>query len=256
MKTYQYGLIGVLSFLIFLISSFPAKVAYGYWKQYLGNQVPLELQDVEGSVWNGKAAEVRLQQHQFQRLHWDLSLLSLLTGTVKLNWEFALNQGEGKGVIGKSLFGGLFLRNVKAGFHMKDLAPVLQLQALSPEGVIRLKLDELEIEDGFIVSAQGNAVWQNAQVSLFKTLELGSLQLDLEPDQNGVKGVIKDQGGPLEAQGLLNLDKTGQYNVNGSVRVRDPLKTDLNASINALGRAGPDGKIPLNRSGKLPPLPL
>ena len=175
---------------------------------------------------------------------------------MKLYLDFGLKEGQGKGAIAKSLFGGVSLQDVQAGLYLKDVAPMLGLQSLSPAGVVRLNLQELQIEDGFIVSAEGNAIWQNAEIALFKPLQLGTLEIEVKPDENGIKGVLSDKGGPLEAQGLLNLDTEGKYNLNGSVRVRDPLKTDLNSAINAMGRPGADGKIPLKYSGKMQALPL
>ena len=85
MKTYQYILIGVFSFLFFLLSSIPASVVYPYWKDMFGNKVPVEMNSVAGSVWDGQAGTLKFQKHQLQKVQWDFSVLSLILGQLKVD---------------------------------------------------------------------------------------------------------------------------------------------------------------------------
>lgn len=256
MKTYQYVLIGVFSFLFFLLSSIPASVVYPYWKDMFGNKVPVEMNSVAGSVWDGQAGILKIQKHQLQKVQWDFSVLSLILGQLKVDWGFSLGDGQATGSMGKSFFGGITVSDVDAVLPMKDLLSLFDMQSLSADGFLKLKINELSVDGGAIVSALGNVEWQDAEIAIFKPLKLGDLEMNFEPDENGVKGILRDKGGPLETDGLLTLNTNGEYRFTGAIRVRDPSKKDLNSAVNSLGRAGPDGKITIKYSGKLQPLSL
>lgn len=254
MKTYQYILIGLASFLFFLLLNIPANVAYPYWKQYMGKSVPVELSGVSGSIWDGEAS-VRVERQQLDQLHWDFSFLSLLMARLNLDWTLQAAGGQGQGTLSKR-FGSVALEDVKAEFPVKDLARLFNLESLSADGTLSIDVDALNLEQGFIVSALGKVSWQNAEFAIFKPIKLGSMEVTFEPDENGVKGVLKDKGGPVEADGLLTLSSTGEYKLSASVRVRDTTQKDLVAAVNSIGKTGSDGKIRLNYSGKMPALPI
>ena len=87
-------------------------------------------------------------------------------------------------------------------------------------------------------------------MTLFKTLSLGDLQVAFEPHEGGVKGVLNDQGGPLRAEGLLQLNPDKSYEFDGEFGTRGS-QPDLHAALTTMGRFNKDGKVKVSLKGNL-----
>lgn len=251
---FRYLFILIASYLVFMVFTFPASVAYGYWKQHLGGNVPLTLSEVEGSVWSAKASGVQVGPQQLTTLHWDFHPLNLLAGQVELEWELAVDNGYGKGVAGMSALGTLYLHDTEALLPMTLLAGLGDLQALRPGGSLGVNLGSIKVRDNMVAEVTGNVAWHSAEITLLQPLVLGNLKVEFETDAESVRGVLADDGGPLQAEGLLSLDPTGAWSFNGALAARDPQQTDLVNALRSLGRADASGKHNIKRSGKLPAL--
>ncbi|WP_455203563.1 type II secretion system protein N [Kaarinaea lacus] len=256
MKTVRYVLLGLACYLAFLIVTLPANAVYGYWKNWLGAEVPLVLEGIDGSIWSGSAAQALISDQKVQKLKWQFRPIKLLMGKAELALDFSLQEGYGKGNLGKSLFGGIYLHDVEAWLPMMEFLTFFNMQSLKPGGALAINLNELQIQDRTIASAIGSLVWQDAEVTILKPMPLGSLQVELQPDDDGIKGVLSDQGGPLQAEGLFTLNSEGKYDFNAALAVRDSQQKDLQNAIRSLGRSDRDGKVKLTHSGDIAALRL
>ena len=72
----------------------------------------------------------------------------------------------------------------------------------------------------------------------------------LDTDDNGIKGIVKDLGGPIQAQATL-LMKNDTLQLSGTLVSRDTRRTDITQGLSFLGRPGPDGRFNFNYKGSL-----
>lgn len=235
----------------FLVTTLPANLVYGYWKEYLGKDVPVVMDGLDGSVWSGSALGISVNNQQIQKVKWSFKPLQILLGNTELDLEFAMQDGYGKGSVGYNVLGDIYANGIEAWLPMDQVLPLFNLGSLRPGGALAINLIELVVNKQTVTTALGSLVWQDAEISILKPMPLGSLKVELEPGEQGVKGVISDMGGPLQVEGLLNVSQEGQYDVTGEVAVRDPEQKDLQNAIRSLGRSDRSGKVKLSQSGDL-----
>lgn len=256
MKSIRYILFAFVVYVVFLFMTFPANTVYAYWKETMGEEVPFSASQLDGSIWSGKAIEVRVGTKQVKSVSWQFHPFKLFLGRVELGWEFEVDDGYGKGVIGRRLMGDLYLNDVEAWVPMSEISQMANLQALRPAGSLSVNMQQISLNQQSLTAAIGNIEWNSAELTLLSAISLGDLQIRFEPADDGVKGVLSDQGGPLQADGLLTLSNDGKYTFTGVFAARDPQQTDLKNALQSLGRAGADGKHKITRSGELSQLGL
>ena len=246
----KYALFGFLAYIVFLVSNLPADFVYAQWKNHFGSEVPVKLVQLEGSVWSGSAGKAIVNGQSFDSLTWSMNFLTLLLGIIELDWEFKVKDGYAKGVTGMSLLGGTYFHDVEAWLPLSQLQKLLKVEALRPGGAIDVKLANLKIEDQSIVTAQGDLAWHGAEMTLLGKVELGDLQVALEPAEEGIKGVLSDQGGALQAEGIFTLKPDRSYEFTGAFGARSQ-SAELLQALSSLGPPGRDGKFKVSRSGNL-----
>ncbi|HEY5604676.1 MAG TPA: type II secretion system protein N [Gammaproteobacteria bacterium] len=247
----KYSAFGGIAYLVFLLSTMPAAFAYGYWKtMFGGDEVPLTVSDLSGSVWSGQAAKATLNGRQLNALTWDINSLSLLLGIVEMNFEFKVTDGYGKGVMGFGIFGGAYLNNVEAWLPLSEIEGLIKAAVFKPGGALDIKLSNVKLDNNTLVSAKGDIAWHGAELTVLKKLVLGDLDVALEPHEGGVRGVLSDQGGPLTAEGVLQLSADRSYEFTGAFGTRGT-NPDLQNALRTMGRAERDGKIKVSLKGNL-----
>ncbi|WP_455211323.1 type II secretion system protein N [Kaarinaea lacus] len=252
----RYILIGLFCYVGFLFFTLPANLVYGYWKQSLGEGVPVILEGVNGSVWSGNAAQAYIANQSVEKIRWKFKPAHLLLGNAELALDFSMQEGYGKGSVGYNVFGSIYANNIEAWLPTALVLPMFNLGSLQPGGALAINLTEFKMKDHVVATALGSLVWQDAEITILKPMPLGSLQIQLEPTADGVKGVISDMGGPLQAEGLLTLTQDGKYDFSAEVAVRDPQQRDLANAIRSLGRQDRTGKVKLQQSGDIASLGL
>ncbi|WP_455199546.1 type II secretion system protein N [Kaarinaea lacus] len=263
----RYLLLGVLAYIIVLVLNFPAEVAYAHWKNSeaakskAGRQ--FSLVGISGSVWSGQAGLGVIQGQSVKDVEWNLRPWSLLLGQVGLGWSFRLpdstgNQGFGRGITSMGLGGSLTFSELEMNLPLIEAAKLVGMSALRPSGSVNLNLQDVEWDGQSLVSATGRVVWRDAGVSLVRSVSLGDLTMDLETEDNKIKGHISDSGGPLSIDAVLNLSADGAYQVNGTLAARNDPSGDntLQTTLRSMGRPGPDGKVRIDYSGTLAKLGL
>jgi general secretion pathway protein N len=248
----KYGLLILFCYLFFLLSTLPAGVVYNLWKRQAANaKAPVELFDIDGSVWSGRIGRAVIQGHKFNAFKWDVHLTSLIAGMLEMDFDLNVPDGFAKGTAGYSLFGSVNLSNIEAWLPLAQIDSFIKLSALKPGGALDIKLSKLKFtSDHGLVSAQGDIAWHSAEMTLFKKVNLGDLQVTFEPNQDGIKGVLNDQGGPLRADGVLQLSPDKSYTFNGSFGLRGD-QPDLQAALTTMGRFDRDGKVNVSLKGNL-----
>jgi len=252
----RYVLFGLLLYVVFLVATFPAEVAYGYWKQSLGKREPVTLTSLSGSIWSGKAGSSRIGGQAIDSLQWRIQPLSLLMGRAEVQWAFRVPNGYGKGYAGMNVMGNVNLHDVEGLLPVLQVATLAGMGALKPDGSLAVNLDYVQIKGKVPTSLTGNITWHDAVVTLLKPMSLGGLQVKFQSTDDTVKGVLSDDGGPLQVQGLLTLTQAGDYNLNLALSVRDPDQTDLANALRSLGRPDNRGQYHIKRSGKITNLRL
>lgn len=249
-----YVLFAVLAYCTFLLVGFPADRAYAMFRH---NMPPgVQLYDLHGSVWHGEAGTARIGRYRLEPLHWQYRPAGLLSGRVDVQVSFKTGPSHVSAVIGIYRDGDVHLRDVDIGTPAGELIEAFRVPIVRLDGQVSAKLTRMGVENHRLESLDGTVTWAGARITRPQTLTLGGLEATFKTEGGVIKGILKDKGGPLQVQGTVTLKPDGSYQVRAVLESRDPNQPALANALRRLGRAGPGGRVTVNYSGKMPPIPV
>lgn len=246
---FKYILLGLIAYFVFLFANMPAGFAYGQWKKTAGQSVPVNLNDVDGTIWQGKAGPSMVNGQQISGLSWDVNIFTMLLGILEMDFEMKVKDGYTKGTVGRSVFGSTYFNNLEGWLPLTEIKQMINVAAFDPGGALDIKVSNLKLENSAIVSAQGDITWHNAELTMLKKIVLGGINVTLAPDGDTVKATLADQGGPLKAEGTLTLKPDRTYEFDASLGVNGS-QPDLSNALATLGPAK-NGRIKVSQKGDL-----
>jgi len=248
---YAFIALGLGAYIAFVVSMFPAEAAY----RWIAPDT-IRMSGVAGTVWSGRAALASAGDLSFRDLRWQLDALPLLIGRVHARVQARLTEGIAETQVRVSP-GGIVLRDVRVMTSLSALAPVVPIGDV--RGRVGLRLERLEIEDGWPTTVLGQADIAELTVPTFvpggrgDAIGLGDYALRFE-DTNGA-GVLarfNDTSGPLAVDGTLKLDPGGRYVLEARAAARPNAPRELVQALELLGGPPePDGKRLIELSGSL-----
>ncbi|MGB5062971.1 MAG: type II secretion system protein N [Candidatus Competibacter sp.] len=244
-----YGLLGLLTFLLFLLLLAPA----GLVVDFLNERLPdLDVQTVDGTATDGSAFGINWRDTPIRRLNWDWRPFALLGGWL----EFRLDTDDPEAkLIGNAAIGWggrLRFRDFSGRLLLAKLSKLAGQPKLPLQGVVEFSLQELYLSaTGLPQSAYGVVYLLNLRAMLGQPLNLGDFVVQLSPAATGIQGTVKDNNAPLELNGTLSVSPDGRYRFSGSAAVRDAGNQALRQALNLLGPPGGDGRWKLDFSGIL-----
>ena len=232
--------VGILAFL-------PARIA----TDFVGNRIgPVQLGEVEGTLWRGQANPVSINDQPIGAMSWTLSPLSLLGARIDANVSLRGDTYNGDSAISVRRDRSVRVRDLRVTLPAQRLQPALDIPALVLRGEVEISIAQAELHGGFPSAVQGRATWKNAAVAGSAEAQLGELITDFAstPD-GGIAGSVKDGGGPLQAEGSYDANLLG-YRADVSLRARDGNPQVIEA-LQYIGQPQADGSAKLEIRGKL-----
>ena len=251
MRRWQMVALAVGLYLVFLVVTIPAPLAYGVLKKKLAPAMPLQLGSVSGTLWAGRAMPALIGSQRVDSLTWTIQPLALLIGRIQADVEFRYGDSYGKAQIARGFTGKIYAKDIEARIGLKRMRLLSQLLPLGLEGSLLLNMKEFNIDRRSILDAEGMLAWDSAVITVPTRIEFGNLRLTLSTGNDGVKATLADGGGPLQTEGLLSVTREGNYKFTGVFTARDPNQRMLVQGLQMLGRQGADGKVNIATNGAL-----
>lgn len=255
MKARGYIIYAALVYLFFLVATFPASKAYSIINNQLGNNADqFVLYDVQGPWWSGEASGASFGPVQFEKFAWSFRPLSLLLGKVSASIQCKVDDGFIRGNISKG-FNTLTLHKVDLRLPLNLLDGLSGQFGVGIDGYFSSKMKRIKIEKGSLVAADGTLVWNGAGMSSPQQLTLGDYKANFVTEKDAVRFTFTDSGGPLKAEGVLQVSPNGNYTFSGTFVAVDKEQPTITDMLSLLGKIDDNGKLTLSRSGKIPRLP-
>lgn len=242
----RYGLILVLTYVVFVVVRFPADRAVAIMQQ---QGMSLQLAEVRGTVWQGQAGLAQVGRMQLENLQWDIQQTRLLTGKLALQLTFDYRGERFDLMAGIDLGGALFVRD--DDLDIAQLDKLFMPVALGLQGTVALDLDDIQFNGRQLQALSGDIILQDIVIEPLN-VELGDYKFSFESDDAGIKAIISDDEAALSVDGTVLIQPNGQYRMNVALQVSDPERKELRHALSLLGSPSPAGKITINRSGRLP----
>lgn len=231
-------LVGVIAYLIFLITRFPAAQAWAL----VNDQIPVQASGLSGTVWEGRAATIYQDGLRLDGVAWTLHPGAALTGRLAADISANLPDGRMRARIERGA-STLRLKDARLDGSAAGLLALAGERRINAAGRVDALLREVEIVDGRLHQADGLINWQNAVLRPGSglpignlSLPLGNLALRLEPADQGTHGTLVSEGGPLDIEGELKTDPgQGRFVMELMVRVIGEIDAETRRALQLLG---------------------
>lgn len=195
---------GMVALFAGLVATFPARLALAWFAP-----PQVTAWGVEGTIWQGRIAELVLEGRTLGRLSWRTRAASVLTLAPTL--DFDLNRADGF-ARGRARFSLLADRQ-----HFTSLEAALLLQSLPPSivpigtaGQARISLDQLALQDGWPVEIAGRASVAALDMPGV-IMTLGPFEFQFAGPPGAPTADIRSLGGPLQVDGRIELPAPGRW---------------------------------------------
>lgn len=253
---WRYSLVGLVAYFLFVMVLFPADRAFALLKQQ--GTLPLEGYQISGTLWHGRLGRVRIAGTNIDNIGWRLHPWALLLGRLEMDLRFLdesssldlPNESPIEIVVGRKLGGAYYLRHSGATLDMAALEKRFNKQPYGLTGDISFDLEDIHIVAGQLANISGNLSWQQAGLSAPLNIELGGFDMILETTDGVLQGTLKDNGGPLQVEGVMVLSADKSYRLTMTLRSRDKTRSDIKQALRMFGTPSPDGKVSFVRRGR------
>jgi len=213
-------LVGILTVMVALAVTFPARVAY----QLLSAPF-VRMSGIQGTVWNGSAREFATNGVYLRDLSWRIRPLRLLAG--KAYYE-----------VSGSPISGFFASNVSiepgGTLTLTDLSASVPLQMFEAaskvtglRGNASLQFERLELSAGRATAMDGKINIANLGVPFLSGESLGGYSAEFYTQEGRIVASVEDTDGVVDLAGSLQLNPDKTYAFLGQVVQKPNTPTSL-----------------------------
>jgi general secretion pathway protein N len=173
----------VLLLILGLIAAFlPASVALGWMEGRMGG---VKLENVSGSVWNGRAEQLTVRERPLGAASWSISPWALLSRRLDADVTVDGPELKAAGFVSIDKPGNLQLRSMQLSLDAQRMQPALDIPALQLRGKVDFDLREVVVVQYFPTRIEGSAVWRDAAVTGAADALLGEIRSEFATQADG-----------------------------------------------------------------------
>lgn len=226
----------------------PAEVAYRYMASRLG---PISLVGVRGTLWDGHADGISVFGRDLGELDWKIDKAPLFLRSLRADLRIRGADIDTSGLVRRDADGSIKASDVRFRVPASLFSPALDLPSLKLLGVVSGTFTEVDMVDGLIATARGNARWSDAGVSGSAEARFSDILAEFSSKPDGsIAGTVADDGkGNLAVDGSFGISATGfEAEAFLSARNDDPR---VQESLRYIGEQQADGSSHLIINGQL-----
>jgi len=237
-------LAGIVTFVLGLIITFPARVAYQWFAP-----ADLKLSGISGSIWRGTATQGSVGGIYLADLSWSFRPLGLLSGRLEYAARSNLAPGFVDANIGVGVGGSLAITDVSGSLTLDMLAEVLPLNGIT--GDVSLQFEQLVVENGLPVEVRGTLKIANLVSRYLSPSPLGDYQARFETEADGILGSVDAISGVLDLIGTIKLGRDRNYEFAGKIAAKSNAPINISQQLQLLGSPDADGLRDFRIEGQL-----
>lgn len=197
-------LLGLLSFLLALVLRLPAAQAW----QWFGEDLPVQLEGLSGTLWDGRAARLHYQGETFHDARWQFLPAHLLSARATVDIALRAEEGRIQGRLTSGLRRDLHLQDLRLDLPAAQVLRLAGQDALpvDVDGRLDAFLERVRLEaDGSLREIRGLLNWIDGSFSLGDPISLGSYALRIDGDRDRLQGQLQDVDAVLRLEGEVVL---------------------------------------------------
>ena len=235
-------LLAVLTLVLALVISFPARIAYQW-----ASPPHAKLSGIEGTIWGGSAREFSTNGVYLRDLTWRMRPLQLFTGKAAYAISGSPVSGFFESQVALGLGGTLTLENLTASVPLQMFSGAANIEGLS--GSASLKFERLKLHSGRPTAMDGTVDVANLVVPRLSSSSLGGYRAEFFTQNNGIVASVEDTDGVIDLAGSLQLNADKSYAFLGQVVAKPNAPESLKRQIRFLPAANDRGQHELRLEG-------
>jgi len=246
-KHWKLALIGLVAYLLFLLSLTPAS----WWLRLAPIPAELQLGPVSGTLWRGEIKQLSYQQLSLPALAWRLRPWSLFTLSATIELQSGSLQQPAQpylhGTVHAS-FGGLQVQDTMLKLPVATLLPYLKLPLpVQAGGDLLVEIQQLKLVQTQCQQLLGQASWLDAslQPPTGTWLDLKHIHASLSCE-DGQPVLITDPENVLSLAIRAAVTPAGNLRVQGSLLPDPTLPEEVHQAMRYVGQPDASGRYSLN----------
>jgi len=249
MKKKHYILTAVISYFVLLIATIPAKPV----TDLVNKNIPVTIQGVSGTLWNGKAYVITTQDNiKINKTEWSFKPWKLLLGKIAVDVNAQFLDNDVSAELGTSFIGRYFINDLSAKIAAQEVAQLANIPLAQLSGIISLDIESAQWKQGELPLAEGEIKWTDAMVTVTDTASLGNILIQLgESEEQLLSAVIENQGGDIKISGTAGLVPEADYTVDLKLLPTASANNNIRQSLGFFAQKQSSGEYTLKKSGPL-----
>jgi general secretion pathway protein N len=231
MKTWQWIVFSLITYVIFLVMYIPATYVAELVNEQSNQQV--KMMQVSGTLFEGKAGVVEAKGFRVNNIQWSLKPLSLLLlkanievkgGAIRDSEQIYIDTKVSLSLLSANQFS---LHDSQIFVPAKSALSQFRLPiAVTASGRFRVDIEQLEMSPTCTLLS-GTGAWINAEVDTpQQTVNLGNFDADLSCSGGDLSVDIKP-GNNLQLTGSIVVNQAGKYSINGQFLPNEDLPSAI-----------------------------
>lgn len=234
---------GLLSFFVFLLVSFPARVAYRWFAP-----ATVQISGLEGSIWNGAAREMSVYGIYLLNPGWRMKPYYLVLGKLAYSIEGSAGPGFINTDVAVSFGGTVTMTDLTGSLPLQFLEKSASLPGLA--GNVTLRFEHLQLVDGLPVAADGYVEVLDLMIPVVHQSSIGGYRADFFTQQDEVVASIEDTDGVVDIAGSLRIAADRSYRFLGRVAAKPETPDTMRQQMRLLGSVDERGQYELRLEGQ------
>ncbi|MBF0424389.1 MAG: type II secretion system protein N [Magnetococcales bacterium] len=247
-----YGIIAAVSFLLFLFANLPATFVY---ETLRGRLAPLQLGDISGTLWSGRASQLVYPPVRLESLRWEVNPRDVVRGKpAGLFYVGNSKQFRLRGRLDASDWSRPRLQQVNGDTNIPFLANLFKDFSFQIKGEVEFAFDDFAMRANNFPEITGRVDVTGLEFGPPWKVYLGDIRLNAGMEGDMILVKVNDTRSPLAINMALNLWETGRYRLKGVIEVQ---AGDNKAAMEeflrqSMGLVPDNGRFPLNFAGTVP----
>ena len=246
-------LVGLLLILIAVAAvvawTLPAQLA---WRMAASRLPSLQLEGVQGSVWNGHAAQASVAGQPLGALVWQVEPWPLLRGDMRAKAQLSDGGFPASGTLTRHRDGSIDVHDAHIELPAEVLHAALGIEQVDLLGSLQINVHAARVRHAWFEALDADARWHDAGVSGIAQARFGDVLAKISmPEPPRVHGEIRDaEDGTLFIRGDFDALPTG-YTLKARLAARNANDLQTQEALQFLGERQPDGSVLMQAGGQL-----
>ncbi len=237
-------IIGILTLILNLLITFPAKVAFNFL-----DTTDVYFNEIEGSLWKGSAKNISYGKFYLNEMHWDINVIEIFKGALSYNIKAKPQSGSFKAKFNFKFNGTMFISKLASSLPLSIFSSVTGIPGL--KGRVILNFDQLKILDGVPFTADGKINITDLVIPLVGSDQLGNYELSFITQEKNVLAKINDTEGIVNFNGTLKIENNRSFEILGMISPKPETPTFIRQQLLFLPAANKQGQQELRLEGIL-----